>query len=213
MGILKGLSRADARTRCHAWLERVGLPEVAKKRSEDLSKGMQQKIQFIAAVMHDPELLILDEPFSGLDPVNMRLLRDLIEAQHRAGTTILFSTHVMHQAEQMCDHIVMLHNGRKVLDDPLANIRARSEVRSIRFQPLNGDAPVPALLADVAGVVSVDRAESGFRIELAEGAPLEAIVNAITTKVTPARLELVQPNLEDVFIQIVTGNQAAGAQA
>ncbi len=213
MGILKGLKRADARARCQTWLERVGLPDVAKKRSEDLSKGMQQKIQFIAAVMHDPELLILDEPFSGLDPVNMRLLRDLIEAQHRAGTTILFSTHVMFQAEQMCDHIVMLHNGRKVLDDPLAAIRARSEVRSIRFEPLLADMPVAALLAEVPGVEAVVRSESGYRIELAEGVQLEPIVNAITAKVTPARLELVQPNLEDVFIQIVTGHPAAGATA
>ena len=106
--------------RSREWLERVGLADVENKKCEELSKGMQQKLQFIAAVIHEPDLLILDEPFSGLDPVNMRLLRDLVLEQHRRGATIIFSTHVMHQAEQICDHVVMINDGDKVLDETLA---------------------------------------------------------------------------------------------
>ena len=125
MAVLKGMARAQARNEVTRWLERMGLGDTFGKRCEELSKGMQQKVQYIAAVIQQPELLILDEPFSGLDPVNMRLLRELILEQHASGTTVLFSTHVMFQAEQLCEHIVMIHNGEKVLDDPLAAIRAR----------------------------------------------------------------------------------------
>ncbi|MEL6741471.1 MAG: ATP-binding cassette domain-containing protein, partial [Planctomycetota bacterium] len=116
MGRLKGLDAGPSlRKATRDWLDRVGLPDVAQKKCEELSKGMQQKVQFIASVLHEPDLLILDEPFSGLDPVNMRLLRDLIREQHEGGRTVIFSTHVMVQAEQLCDHIVMIHNGKKVL--------------------------------------------------------------------------------------------------
>lgn len=209
MGILKGLKRVDARIRSAQWLERVALADVGRKRCEELSKGMQQKIQFIAAVLHEPELLILDEPFSGLDPVNMRLLKELVEAQHAAGTTILFSTHVMFQAEQMCDHIVMLHNGRKVLDDTLAEIRARNPVRAVRFAPLSADAPVIERLSGLPGITGVSPVDGQFRVDLAEDVDLTAVVNAITQRVTPLRLELMQPSLEDVFIGIATGGSGS----
>ena len=211
MAILKGLRRDEARRRVDQWLSRVGLAEVAKKKCEELSKGMQQKIQFIAAVIHGPELLILDEPFSGLDPVNMRLLRDLILDEHRRGTTILFSTHVMHQAEQLCEHIVRLHDGRKVLDDTLAIVRARHVPRALRFEPLQGDADVPAALAMVPDVLGVTRQEGHYRIDLAEGARLDAVVQAVAARVAPSRLELLRPSLEDIFIDIVShgGTQEA----
>src|SRR5947207_2717271 len=114
---LKGVNDSQAATRVRSWLDRVDLPNVYDKKCEELSKGMLQKVQLIAAILHQPELLILDEPFSGLDPVNTRLLRDLILAEHRRGATILFSTHIMVQAEELCEHIVMLHRGRKVLDE------------------------------------------------------------------------------------------------
>ncbi|MBL8745505.1 MAG: ATP-binding cassette domain-containing protein, partial [Phycisphaerae bacterium] len=102
---LKGVSGAGLQRKIDDWLERVALPGVQKKRCEELSKGMQQKVQFLAAVINDPELVILDEPFSGLDPVNARLMRHLIEEMHRAGKTIIFSTHVLHSAEQLCSRI------------------------------------------------------------------------------------------------------------
>ncbi len=138
MARLKGVSDPSS-SRVSNWLARVGLPEVQEKRCEELSKGMLQKVQLIAAVLHEPDLLIFDEPFSGLDPVNMRLLRDLILAEHRRGATILFSTHVMVQAEEICDHIIMLNRGRKVLDESLASIRQRHDPRAIRFEPFDGE--------------------------------------------------------------------------
>lgn len=206
MGILKGLGRADAKTRALKWLDTVGLPDVPKKRCEELSKGMQQKIQFISAVIHDPELLILDEPFSGLDPVNMRLLRELVEAQHRKGTTILFSTHVMPQAEDMCDHIVMLHQGRKVLDNSLDEIKRQEVVREILFEPLHPGPDVAAQLAAVIGIASLDAKERSYRLKLADNVDLEETLKVLTGKIVPAKLELVRPRLEDLFVSIVTGS-------
>ncbi len=105
-------------------LERLGLADAAKKKCEDLSKGMLQRVQFIGAVINEPELLILDEPFSGLDPVSVRVLKEVIADEQRRGATILFSTHVMAHAEELCEQIVMIHKGRKVLDEPMAGLRA-----------------------------------------------------------------------------------------
>lgn len=203
MAILKGVSRDQARARVVKWLEKMGMPEVVRKKCEELSKGMQQKIQFIAAVIHDPELLILDEPFSGLDPVNMRLLRDLILEQHQQGTTVLFSTHVMFQAEQLCDHIVMLHDGRKVLDDPLAVIRARNAPSALRFEPMHADVDVIAVLSELSCVDRVVTTDGYFRVGIVEGTAMDTAAQAIAARIAPSRLELIRPTLEDVFIDIV----------
>ncbi len=208
MGVLKGLSRADAKRRGLQWLERVGLAEVAKKRCEELSKGMQQKVQFIAAVIHEPELLILDEPFSGLDPVNMRLLKSLIEAEHARGCTVLFSTHVMPQAEAMCEHIVMIHQGRKVLDDTLSRIRAGHQPNAIQLEPLDPSSAVPASVRALPGVLSVEPQDGSYRIALAEGTGLPATLAALAREWPPARLEIVRPSLEDIFIDIVGADLA-----
>ena len=116
---------------------------------------MLQKVQFLAAIVHQPDLLILDEPFSGLDPVSSRLLRDLVLEEHRRGATILLSTHVMTQAEDMCEHVVMIHRGRKVLDDSVAAIRRRYDPRTIRFEPLDAAAD----LAPIAALPEVERIE------------------------------------------------------
>ncbi len=213
MAILKGVRRDQANARVSDWLKRVGLPEVARKKCEELSKGMQQKIQFIAAVIHDPELLILDEPFSGLDPVNMRLLRDLILEQHQRGTTVLFSTHVMPQAEQLCEHIVMLHDGRKVLDDKLATIRARYAPRALRMEPLAADVDVPSALSALSCVAAVARTDGHYRIDLHEGARLDEAIQAVAARIAPSRLELVRPTLEDIFIDIVSQGAAAEDKA
>ena len=176
--------------------------EIERKRCEELSKGMLQKIQFLAAIIHKPDLLILDEPFSGLDPVSMRLLRDLVLEEHRRGTTILFSTHVMPQAEEICQHVVMVHQGRKVLDQTLTDIRSQYDPRTIEYNPLDSNADVSAI-AHLPGVEQVDRSDSGYRIQLAEGTdPAEAMRQIINTE-TPARLSLARPRLEDIFIRLV----------
>jgi ABC-2 type transport system ATP-binding protein len=145
IGSIKGVQGSGLNRRIKASLENVGLGGIERKRCEELSKGMLQKIQFLAAIIHEPDLLILDEPFSGLDPVSLRLLRDLVLEEHRRGATILFSTHVMPQAEEICQHVVMIHQGRKVLDQSLADIRSRYDPRAIEYEPLNAHADLSAI--------------------------------------------------------------------
>jgi ABC-2 type transport system ATP-binding protein len=202
MARLKGV-RDFSSARANAWLDRLNLAGVHDKKCEELSKGMLQKVQLIAAVVHEPELLILDEPFSGLDPVNMRLLRDLILAEHKRGATIIFSTHVMVQAEEICEHIVMLHKGRKVLDEDLTSIRRRHDPRTLIFEPFERGADAGAL-SGLDGVSSVTRDGSTYRIDLREGTDPVGIMRAVAATVPPARLELHRPSLEDIFIGLVT---------
>jgi ABC-2 type transport system ATP-binding protein len=166
---------------------------------------MLQKVQFVASVIHEPDLLILDEPFSGLDPVSARLLKDLILAEHRRGATILFSTHVMPQAEEICRHVVMIHQGRKVLDENLAGIRRRYDPRALHFEPLDPDGDVLPALAAVGSVERVERSASGYDILLAEGTDPAAAIRQVAAAAAPARIELSRPRLEDVFVQIVSG--------
>jgi ABC-2 type transport system ATP-binding protein len=209
MARLKGVEEAVLRSRLRDWLERTGLGGHAGKRCEELSKGMQQKVQFLAAILHEPDLLILDEPFSGLDPVNQRLLRDLVLEQRSRGATILFSTHIMHQAEQMCDHIVMIHQGSKVLDESLDAVRSRCDSRTILFEPLDGESDLAALDA-VPGVVAVRRTHRGHAVSLAEGSDVSEVVRAIVSAVSPRHLELQRPTLEEVFVSLVS---QGGAEA
>jgi ABC-2 type transport system ATP-binding protein len=165
------------------WLERVNLAETARKRCEELSKGMQQKLQFVAAVLHEPDLLILDEPFSGLDPVNQRLLRDLVLAQHARGATVLFSTHIMQHAEQLCDHVVMIHRGEKVLDQDVSAIRAAYDPRHILFEPLDPGADVGRLRA-LPGITGMARDGSGWDISLGDAA--SAAVYTLSSSTRPS---------------------------
>ncbi|HEX5756415.1 MAG TPA: ATP-binding cassette domain-containing protein, partial [Arenimonas sp.] len=204
MAILKSVPRAEAKARVARWLDKVGLPEVASKKCEELSKGMQQKVQFVSAVIHEPELLILDEPFSGLDPVNMRLMKDLFLEQHARGTTVLFSTHQMHHAEQLCEHIVMIHDGCKVLDDPLAAIHARHQPRALLFNPLDPAADVAARFGGHRLVAGVTHEDGRWRLQLADGVALADAVQGVAAHLAPSRLELQRPTLEDIFVDIVT---------
>ena len=209
---LKGVGRDAAEARVPTLLEAVGLAGTAGKRCEDMSKGMLQRVQFIAAIVHQPELLILDEPFSGLDPLSVRLLRELIVAEHRRGATILFSTHVMSNAEEICQHIVMIHRGRKVLDEPMAGLKRQFAPRTVHFEPLALDADVTPVQA-LAGVERVERIDDRYQISLAAGVDPATAMRAIAAAVAPARLELARLRLEDVFVRIVTGGAGAGAAA
>ncbi|MBK7405012.1 MAG: ATP-binding cassette domain-containing protein [Phycisphaerales bacterium] len=201
MGRLKGVDGPDVDRRVRDWLERVSLADCYKKRCDELSKGMQQKVQFIASVLHEPQLIILDEPFSGLDPVNMRLLRDLILEQHNAGRTVIFSTHVMHQAEQLCDHIVMINQGAKVLDATLEEIRARHDPRTIVFEPAN--AAGADAVASIPGVRAVSHLGGLHEVSLEEGVNPSDVMRRIVETLPIIRVELRRPTLEDVFIEIV----------
>ena len=200
---LKGFSGPDVKSRVRRWLERVELGDVENKRCDELSKGMQQKVQFITAVIHEPELLILDEPFSGLDPVNMRLLRELIREQHQRGATVIFSTHVMIQAEQLCDHILMIDDGRKVLDDSIGSIRARFDPRTVIVEPLDAETDV-APLRSVPGVRDVQKNGEQYEVQLGEGTNAAGVLRDITAAIPVVRAELRRPTLEDIFVQIVT---------
>jgi ABC-2 type transport system ATP-binding protein len=202
----------DLRGTIANWLERVGLQDVQDKRSEELSKGMQQKVQFIAAVIHEPDLVILDEPFSGLDPVSTRQLRDLVHEQHARGATVLFSTHVMTQAEQLCDHIVMIHGGNKVLDSSLTEIRNRYAARALWFEPLDPRAD-PSPLRDVHGVRNVRKDGVAYEIEVADDIDPSAALREVAQAMPAARIELHRPTLEDVFIEIVSGRGASSSEA
>jgi ABC-2 type transport system ATP-binding protein len=202
---LKGADGPDLKRRVQGWLERVDLGSVSAKRCEDLSKGMQQKLQFLAAIVHKPDLLILDEPFSGLDPVNQRLLRDLVLEEHKRGATVLFSTHVMIHAEQLCDHVVMIHKGEKVLDETMAGIRARYDPRSILFEPLEPEADLRPL-ESVPGVMEVRRDGPAWDIALGEGADPASVIRGLAAAVAAVRIEVRRPTLEDVFVAIVEGS-------
>jgi ABC-2 type transport system ATP-binding protein len=204
MARLKGVDRAGLQQKVTHWLERLELPDVENKRCDELSKGMQQKVQFISTVIHEPELLILDEPFSGLDPVNMRLLRNLIREVHQKGTTIIFSTHVMIQAEQLCDHIFMINDGRKVLDESLHSVRTKFDPRSLLVETLDPKAD-PAPLRSIAGVRDVTKSEGVYEVQFGEEIDVSGAMREIVSVMPLARVELHRPTLEDVFVQIVTG--------
>ena len=203
MAQLKGAPTENLKRKVYTWLDRVDLADCYKKKCEELSKGMQQKVQFLSAIMHDPDLLILDEPFSGLDPVNMRLLRDLFLEQHRMGRTIIFSTHQMHQAEQLCDRIVMINKGQKVLDSTLPEIRANHDPRTVLVEPLDGaGAETLSAMPWVREVVDRDGVlEVGLAGDVQPREAIQRIVQAMPV----ARVELRRPTLEDIFVEIAMG--------
>ncbi len=210
MGCLKGRTRAQASGRADRLLGRLGLTDVNAKKCEDLSKGMLQRVQFVAAIVNEPDLLILDEPFSGLDPVSVRLLKEVIAEEHQRGATIIFSTHVMAHAEELCEQIVMIHRGRKVLDEPISGLRRQFDTRRILLEPLDLGANLLALQA-VAGVENVKLNNEGCEIRLIAGTDPATAIRAITTVVAPARIELARIRLEDVFIRLVSEQGAADA--
>jgi ABC-2 type transport system ATP-binding protein len=201
---LKGAPERGLSDRVHAGIERIGLKGVENKRCEELSKGMSQKIQILAAIIHEPDLLIFDEPFSGLDPVSTRLLKDLILAEHRRGATVLFSTHVMTQAEEICDHVVMIHRGQKVLDDPVRTILRPHDSRTLTFEPLHGHVDVGAVraLPEVERCVAVD---GRYEVALREGVDVAVAMGRVLGVLPVASIELKRRSLEDVFVSIVAG--------
>jgi ABC-2 type transport system ATP-binding protein len=210
MGCLKGRTRAQASGRADRLLGRLGLTDVNAKKCEDLSKGMLQRVQFVAAIVNEPQLLILDEPFSGLDPVSVRLLKEVIAEEHQRGATIIFSTHVMAHAEELCEQIVMIHRGRKVLDEPISGLRRQFDTRRILLEPLDLGANLLALQG-VAGVENVKLNDEGCEIRLLAGTDPATAIRAISTVVAPARIELARIRLEDVFIRLVSETGAAEA--
>jgi ABC-2 type transport system ATP-binding protein len=208
---LKDVGEDDALARSRALLGRLGLEGVDAKRCEDLSKGMLQRVQFVAAIINQPDLLILDEPFSGLDPVTVRMMKEVIADEQTRGATVLFSTHVMPHAEELCQHVVMIHKGRKVLDEPMAGLRRQFDPTLLRFEPFEAGANLSAL-RHVSGVMEMRPVDGGCDLRLLPGVDPAGVMRQVAATVAPARLELARVRLEDVFIRLV-GESAADADA
>jgi len=209
---LKGVPDGEAGPRAKELLAKLGLDDVEKKKCEDLSKGMLQRVQFVGAIVHRPELLILDEPFSGLDPVSVRLLKGVISEERRRGTTILFSTHVMAQAEELCDRVVMIHKGRKVLDEPMSKLRRQYDTSLVLFEPLAPQAGDRVALGAVAGVASVSGDEGEYQLKLAPGTEPAAVIREAAGRIVPARVEISRIRLEDLFVGIVKDSAAGESE-
>jgi ABC-2 type transport system ATP-binding protein len=197
---LKDLRGAEADKRIDAWLKKLELSSWKDKRTKELSKGMQQKVQFITAVIHDPDLLILDEPFSGLDPVNVELMKDTILEQKAAGKTIILSTHQMEIAERLCDDVCMINKSHKVLDGKLREIRRSFSRNAVALQFQGGD----EVLSDSALVASTRQNGDDTEVLLVPGAsPQELLKRLVETGASVTRFELVEPSLHDIFIEKV----------
>ena len=198
---LKNIGGKDVETRIDEWLARVKLPEWKNKRSMELSKGMQQKVQFITAVLHDPDLLILDEPFSGLDPINVELLKEIVLDLKRAGKTIIFSTHQMEVAEKICDDICLLNRSQKVFEGSLREIKSSFGRNAVAVRCEGGDGALddPALVSKL--VRHVDEAQA----LLAPGADAQVLLRRlIDSGAKIGKFEMVEPSLNDIFITKVT---------
>jgi ABC-2 type transport system ATP-binding protein len=195
---LKGYPAAKARQNMRPWLERVNLADYHDSKVEELSKGMQQKLQFVSTILHEPEILILDEIFSGLDPINMELLKDIILEQKRAGRTILFSTHVMEQAEKLCDHVCMIANGNKVIDGRLSDVKAQFGRNSIHLE-IEGDGSFVKALPGVKDVIEFNNYQE---LALEDDADSQIILKELVAKVRVLRFDLIEPSLYDIFIDM-----------
>lgn len=212
LGEAKGLSRWDARKRAKGWLERLGLGDWSGRKVSDLSKGMQQKVQFAGALQHDPELVILDEPFSGLDPVNSQVMRDVVVDVARSGRTVLFSTHIMEQAEKMCDRIAIIARGEKIVDGPLAEIKAEAGKSHVALTFTRNAPAAKAVLNDRSLIASYDDAGASAEAELARDADPERLLKALVqADVGLSRFEVVEPSLQSIFIAKVGADAARPA--
>ncbi|MEE2912191.1 MAG: ATP-binding cassette domain-containing protein [Planctomycetota bacterium] len=206
---LKGMRGPLARSKVRKWLEKIELPDIHNKRCEELSKGMQQKVQFLAAIIHDPELIILDEPFTGLDPVNSRVIGKIIDELHQDGRTILFSTHVLPQAEKICDRIIMIDQGTKVLDGSIKDIKQQFDPRVIQVEPMDPTAAFP-LFDGIASVSNVDN-KGYINLRLKESVDATEILRLITQQVAVRGIQIVKPTLDEVFIEQVAINRGVDA--
>jgi ABC-2 type transport system ATP-binding protein len=205
LGRLHGLSAAESSKRACNWCERLEIAEKLQKKVEELSKGMQQKIQFIAALMHNPDFIIMDEPFSGLDPVNTVLLKDVLLEMKNAGKTILFSTHQMEQVERLCDAITLISGGKAVLQGDLRQIKSRYGRNNVQIEyDGNGD-----FLTHSTLVESYNNFGNYVEVRLAPGADAQELLRSVAARSRVSKFELVEPSLEQIFIEVVGKNNHA----
>jgi ABC-2 type transport system ATP-binding protein len=202
---LKGLSAAEARRRALIYLERFGLKDAATKKIKELSKGMAQKIQIISAIIHEPDFIILDEPFSGLDPVNQAMLEQVIREQAEAGRTVLFSTHVMEHAERLCDRIILMARGQKVFDGRVDEALARVP-RQVTLGAAAGS-DLASVIADMGEVETLEADPDGalnLHLTLKPGVDAQDVLRACVQAGVPlTRFEPRRPHLHDAFVALV----------
>jgi ABC-2 type transport system ATP-binding protein len=204
---LKGVPRAEAARRAGPWLERTGLADWRKRKLNELSKGMQQKAQFVATVLHDPHVLILDEPLNGLDPVAVDLMHEVFLDLRRQGKTLVLSTHQMQTVERLCDAIALIDRGEKLLDGKVSDVKHRHGKNTVVLA-FEGDG---AFLADVPGVAAVTDFGRYVEIRMTEGTDPQTILREAMSRLRVTRFELVEPSLHDIFVQQVTGRSGQAA--
>ena len=202
---IRGLNTAEAERRAAVWLERVGLTSRAQSVTRELSKGMQQKVQFAAAVIHDPDLVVLDEPFSGLDPINSRLLKDLIVEQRAKGTTVILSTHRMEEVEAMCESICLISRGRAALSGRLKEIKARYGRNTIAVEHASG----PGRLSGIPGVQTCDDGGRQTTLKLEVSADPQRVMREVLDRVEVASMRLDEPHIEDIYLETVGASEPA----
>jgi ABC-2 type transport system ATP-binding protein len=210
-GDLYHIGRKEARRRALEWLDRFGVPDYAHRRAEELSKGNQQKIQFIAAVLHEPAVLLMDEPFSGLDPVNTAILKEAFLEMRARGATIVFSTHQMEQVEELCESVVLIDRGRVVVGGSVRDVK-RSTGRQVVRIGVDGDGSMPWLAA-VPGVRVVRPGQDYAELDVDQGIDPESVLRAALDHqgVRVTRFEIADPSIEDIFLEKV-GHRATEVQ-
>lgn len=197
LGTLKGLSAGEAQSRLQVYLERFDLTPHKKKKVKELSKGMQQKAQIIAAILHAPELIIIDEPFTSLDPINTQLVKDLMGELHEQGVTLIMSTHQMHQVEELCDRILLIDEGRNVLYGNLESIRREYAGNEVLVRT-RGEIP------KISSVESMVSHNSATKLILTEGSnPQEVLADLVAQDVSVEKFEIALPTLDEIFIKVV----------
>jgi ABC-2 type transport system ATP-binding protein len=207
MAAIKGLGRREALERIGPWLERLGLAEWRRRKTNELSKGMQQKAQFIATVLHRPDVLIVDEPMSGLDPVGMNVMRETILELRRAGATIVLSSHQMDTVERLCDRVALINRGEKLLDGTVSEVKARHGKNTVVLA-FDGDG---SFIEALPGVARVTDFKQYLEVRLADGADPQPLLREAAARLRLRRFEVVEPSLHDIFVETVTahGREAA----
>ncbi|MEO5509139.1 MAG: ATP-binding cassette domain-containing protein [Longimicrobiales bacterium] len=209
---LKGIPPRESKARIQTWLERLEISDRAESKVQELSKGMQQKIQFIASILHDPEIVILDEPFSGLDPLNQRVLREIVSELKRAGKTILFSTHIIEHAERLCDHVCILARGNKVTDGSIAEVKQRHGGEYIALTLADRSPDALEQVRRLPFVANLREQGNTAEVGLREGVdPQQLLEMLMQANIRLRRFEVTEPSLEQIFIERVNAaNEAAG---
>ncbi|HEY6548933.1 MAG TPA: ATP-binding cassette domain-containing protein [Vicinamibacteria bacterium] len=205
MAEMKGVPRAEAKRRLPAWLERLGLGEWGKRKLNELSKGMQQKAQFIATVLHEPEILILDEPMSGLDPVGMNLMRDVFLDLRRKGTTLVLSSHQMETVERLCDRVALIHKGRKILDGAVSEVKRQHGTNTLVLE-YEGDG---SFLARLPGVNVLSDSGRFAELRLSDGGDPQAVLREAVVRLKLSRFQIVEPSLHEIFVSKVSGEASS----